>query len=180
MTKSTGIIRLILLGWTLWLLSLPHHASADTGAVGGFSEITLGADLAAYNTELFNLLSDHKNMIDGKNYYEKRFAASFDALLLKSHSTQSKQAAAQLKKRLLSGPAAKPRAFKDIITQKVYLYFDACQAHACDEVYLGLLYETQSKLMVARLASGGKEEFLGGASDPEKNLLRSLKPNVTR
>lgn len=180
MTKCMGIVRFFVMGWALCLLGLPYHVWADTGAQNDFVEIKLGSNLAIYDTELFNLLSDRKNIIDGKNYYEKVFAESFDALLLKSQTAQSKKAAFQLKKRLLSGPAARPRAFKDNAAQKIYLYYDACQAHACDETYLGLLYETQSKLMSARLVIGGKEELLGGAPDPEKHLLRSLKSNVAK
>lgn len=180
MIKRLGVSRYVLLAWMLWLSGLPCNAWADADNISGFSEIKLGADLAAYDTELFNLLSNRKNIINGKNYYEKSFAESFSALLLKSQSGQTKQSASELKRRLLSGPAARPRAFKDSATQNVFLYYDACQAHACDRNNLALLYETQTKLMRAKLSINGKTEFLGIVSEPEKSLLSHLQPNAAR
>ena len=153
---------------------------ADDVTIKGFHEIALMSPHAIYNTEMFNLIRNRKNVIDGKNYYEKNFSAAFDSLLLKSQAMQSKQRAAQLKKRLISGPAAKPRAFTSNATQKVYIYYDACQAHDCDKTKLGLLYEPESKSMRAKLIVGGKEEFLGVASEPERALLDYLQRNSAR
>lgn len=180
MTKVLISGRFILFGWMLCFFGLSYNVWAVTDSIKRFTEIKLGANYATCNSELFNLLSNRKNIIDGKNYYKKSFVVKFDELLLKSQSAKSKDEMSQLKRRLLSGPAAKPRAFKDEATQKMYIYYDACQAHACDKTNLGLLYEAESEQMIAKLTIGGQNEFLGVVSDPEKNLLNFLKPSASK
>ena len=174
MTRNLKTKRIAIIGWGLWVLALSFHALADNNTLQGFTESKLGADVAAYDTELFNLLSNEKNIIDNKNYYLKDFATLFDTLLRQAQAAQTKHAAALLKKRLLSGPASKSRAIKDSATKKMYIYYDACQAHACDETKLGLLYEAGAKQMLAKLTVRGKAEFLGELTPPEKGLLNYL------
>ena len=180
MTRNFKIKRMAILGWGLWVLALSFHVFADNNTLQSFTESKLGADAAAYDTELFNLLSNKKNIIDNKNYYRKDFATLFDTLLRQAHTAQTKQAATLLKKRLLSGPASKPRAIKDGATKKIYIYYDACQAHACDETKLGLLYGAGSKQMLAKLTVRGKAEFLGEVTLTEKDLLNYLQSENAR
>ena len=174
MTNNVYFVRLLTFGLMLWGAWATPTVWAEPNAITGFTEIKSSPHYAPYDRELFSLVVNRKNVIDDKNYFQKSFAATFNALLSQSDSAPSKQNLSQLKKRLLSGPAAKPQAFNENATGKKYFYYEACQAHACDETKLGLLYETRSKAMVARLSVKGKEEFLGRFSESEKNLLLSL------
>lgn len=180
MTRNLKIKRIAIFGWCLWVLALSFHAFADNNALQGFTEKKLGADVVAYDTELFNLLSNEKNIIDNKNYYLKDFAIPFDTLLRQSQAAQTQKDAVFLKKRLLSGPASKPRAIKDGATNKMYIYYNACQAHACDTTKLGLLYEVGVRQMVAKLTVQGKAEFLGEVTPAEKDLLSYLQSENAR
>ena len=174
MTRNLKIKRIAILGWGLWVLASSFHVFADNNVFQKFTERKLSADVVAYNAELFNLLSNEKNIIDNKNYYLKDFAILFETLLRQSQAAQTQKEAVFLKKRLLSGPASKPRAIKDGATNKMYIYYDACQAHACDTTKLGLLYEVGVKQMVAKLTVQGKAEFLGEVTPAEKDLLSYL------
>lgn len=159
---------------------LMHSAWAEPNTLKEFTETKVSAKCASYNTELFNLVVNRKNIIDGKNYYQKSFASVFDSLLSESAFSKSKPEFVQLKKRLLSGPAGKPKAFDENATGKTYLYFEACQAHDCGQTRLGLLYETQSKILIGRLLVKGQEEILGRPSDFEKNMLKTLAPSAAK
>ena len=180
MTRNLKIKRIAIFGWCLWVLALSFHALADNNGLQGFTEKRLGADVVAYDAELFNLLSNEKNILDNKNYYLKDFAILFDTLLRQSQAAQTQKDAVFLKKRLLSGPASKPRAIKDGATNKVYIYYNACQAHACDTTKLGLLYEVGVRQMVAKLTVQGKSEFLGEVTPAEKDLLSYLQSENAR
>lgn len=174
MTRNFKIKKIAIFGWCLWALALSFHVFADSNALQGFTEKKLGANVVAYDTELFNLLSNEKNIIDNKNYYLKDFAMLFDTLLRQAQAAQTQKDAIFLKKRLLSGPASKPRAIKDGATNKMYIYYDACQARACDTTKLGLLYEVGVRQMMAKLTVQGKGEFLGEVTPAEKDLLSYL------
>lgn len=76
-----------------------------------------------------------------------------------------------LKKRLLSGPAPEPVVLQDASSLRRYVGYAACQAHACSDTHLRLLYAPASKAMVGRLALAGKVEFLGKPSLAERALL---------
>ncbi|WP_166793520.1 hypothetical protein [Pseudoduganella plicata] len=139
----------------------------------------LGADAAAapaanapFNTQLFNLLENKKNIVDGKHYYRKDFAQAFDALLASSKLSRVDENKVSLKKRLLSGPAGEP----DAVTEagKQYLYYRACQAHMCDETNLGLVYEPASGKMAASLRLNGQQEYLGTPTPAERALLERM------
>lgn len=170
--------------WAIWfaiLISLYFSlAFAESPAALGYAESKFDPSLVEYNTELFNLLSNKKNIIDKKNYYIKEFASMFDSTLRQSQNAKTKQDTATLKKRLLSGPASKPRLYRDNNTSKQYIYYDACQAHACDETKLGLLYEIDSKQMLARLTVHGQVEYLGKIPAPERRLLDLLQSDNAR
>jgi len=127
---------------------------------------------AAYNTQLFNLLENKKNIIDGRNYYRKEFAQAFDALLATSKLAKADDNKVSLRKRLLSGPAAEPETVND--GDRQYLYYGACQAHMCDETNLGLVYEPASGTMVASLRLNGKLEYLGAPAAAQKALLDKM------
>ena len=180
MTRHFKIKRIAIFGWCLWALASSFHVFADSNALQGFTEKKLGADVVAYDAELFNLLSNEKNIIDNKNYYLKDFAILFDTLLRQSQAAQTQKDAVFLKKRLLSGPASKPRAIKDGATNRMYIYYSACQAHACDTTKLGLLYEVGVRQMVAKLTVQGKAEFLGEVTPAEKDLLSYLQSENAR
>ncbi|GJI96539.1 hypothetical protein RugamoR57_32570 [Duganella caerulea] len=129
------------------------------------------AAIAAYNTQLFSLLMNKKSPVDGKNHYQKDFDLAFDALLAKSTLAKSAKPAVPLKKRLISGPQPDPTIVQDQHSGRQYVYYEACQAHACDETNLALLYAPSSKTMLARLHLDGKDEYLGDPSPAEKTLL---------
>lgn len=133
------------------------------------------ATCTAFDTELFNLLINRNSIIDGKNHFNKSFSNSFDLLLSGSKLSTPKENSASLRKRLLSGPAPKPIYISDVVTGKQYIYYEACQAHACDETNLALLYEPLSKAMRARLFANNQYEFLGNVSQQEMQLLIHLK-----
>ena len=129
---------------------------------------------APFNTQLFNLVENKKNIIDGRNYYRKEFAQAFDALLAQSKLAKADDVKVPLKKRLLSGPAGEPVAVTEAGRQ--YLYYRACQAHMCDETNLGLLYEPAAQKMTASLRLHGKQEHLGAPAAAERALLDRLQP----
>ena len=91
MTRNFKIKKIAIFGWCLWVLTLSFHAFADNNALQGFTEKKLGADVVAYDTELFNLLSNKKNIIDNKNYYLNDFAIPFDTLLRQSQAAQTQK-----------------------------------------------------------------------------------------
>jgi hypothetical protein len=126
--------------------------------------------VAPYNVELFNLLLNRKNVVTGVNGFNKEFATSFDKLLREALPKGSAQDHAFLKKRLLSGPEATPRSL--MVNGKQYLAYDACQAHACDQTRLTLLYAVQSRAMFAALNIDGVRQVLGNPAPAEQALLK--------
>lgn len=163
-----------------WISLLTANTSAASGGVQNFTEIPIGTSEASYHTELFNLLRNKKNIIDNKNYYKANFASAFDELIRQTQNSEAKKDTKLLKKRLLSGPASKARAMKDAESNKMYLYFDACQAHACDETKLGLLFLPKENRMMARLTFKNKTEFLGKPTPTEANSLEILQSDNPR
>jgi len=127
---------------------------------------------APYDTQLFNLLENRKNVIDGRNYYRKDFAQAFDALLATSTLSKADDNKVSLKKRLLSGPAAEPQTASQ--GGKQFLYYGACQAHMCDETSLGLIYEPATGRMAASLRLNGRQEYLGAPAPAEQALLDKM------
>lgn len=133
------------------------------------------AAVAPYHTQLFNLLINKKSLVDGKNHYRKDFDKAFDALLAQSRLAKADDVPVPLKKRLLSGPAGEPETVSEPGSGRQFLFYKACQAHACDETNLGLLYEVATGNMVGVLRLDGKTEYLGNPAQPEKALLDKLK-----
>lgn len=133
--------------------------------------IAPAAQLAAYNTQLFALLINKPSPVDGKNHYQKQFDQGFDALLAQSQLAKTSKVAVPLKKRLMSGPQPDPTIVTDKATGRQYLYYEACQAHACDDTSLSLLYSPTSNSLRARLHLDGKDEYLGNPDAAEKALL---------
>jgi hypothetical protein len=138
-----------------------------------FDVLSFTPEISAYNTELFNLLLNRNNVIDGKNRFNKKFSYLFDALLVEGHAVSDSKSLNFLKKRLLSGPEPKPLYFS--ASRKKYIYYEACQAHACDETRLFLLYDVELRSMRAKLVVDGVARFLGGPSQQEITLLEQLK-----
>jgi|SRR5471030_132809 len=146
--------------------------TACTAAESGSGDTAADqAAIASYNTQLFSLLMNKKSPVDGKNHYQKEFDLAFDTLLAKSALAKSTKLAVPLKKRLLSGPQPEPAVVQDKHSGRQYVYYEACQSHACDETNLALLYAPVSKTMLARLHLDGKDEYLGDPSPAEKTLL---------
>lgn len=133
--------------------------------------MTSAAQLAPYNTQLFGLLINKPSPVDGKNHYQKQFDQAFDALLAQSKLAKASKVAAPLKRRLLSGPQPDAAVVTDKAGARQYLYYEACQAHACDDTSLALLYSPASNTMRARLHMYGKDEYLGNPDAAEKALL---------
>ncbi len=163
-------------GWRHAMLALALAA----GQAWAATERPLAAAHAAYDTQLFNLLLPGKSLVDGKVHYDAALSRKVDALLAAStYAREGKPRTAQafLKKRLLSGPAPKPRSValaQDKGSEQAWLYYKACQAHACDVTNLGLLYQPDSARAVALLRIDGKTEHLGQPSTAEKALLADL------
>ena len=161
-------------------LALASAGAATKPAPPAVTEAPMTASETAYNTEIFNLLLPGKSLVDGKVHYNPRFARSVDALLAQSgYARLGKPGTAQafLKKRLLSGPAAKPRSVAlqtGTPATPSYLYYRACQAHACDVTNLALLYQPASQRMVALLRIDGQSEHLGQPGSAERALLTAL------
>jgi hypothetical protein len=133
--------------------------------------IATEAQLVPYNTQLFGLLINKSSPVDGKNHYQKKFDQGFDALLAQSQLAKASNVAAPLKKRLLSGPQPDAAVVTDKASGRTYLYYEACQAHACDDTNLALLYAPATNSMRARLHIDGKDEYLGNPDAAEKALL---------
>lgn len=133
--------------------------------------VATAAQLAPYNTQLFGLLINKPSPVDGKNHYQKQFDRDFDGLLAQSQLAKATKVAAPLKKRLMSGPQPDAAVVTDKTGTRHYLYYEACQAHACDETSLALLYAPATNSMRGRLHIDGKDEYLGNPDAAEKALL---------
>lgn len=157
---------------TIVLLILQKNSFAQPNLPEGIVRTRAPEGLTQYNTKLSNLVSDKKNVIDHRNYFSPEFARDLDRLLVRA--TRSKQDCALLKRRLISGPESDPTILLDRVEQRIYFYYEACQAHACDETNLRLLYEPRSKTMVGSLTYGGKHQFLGPVSHREKQIFENL------
>lgn len=138
-------------------------------------DIASAAQLAPYEAQLFSLLINKRSPVDGKNHYQNQFDQSFDALLAQSQLAKASKAGTPLKKRLMSGPQPDAAVVTDKTGARQYLYYEACQAHACDDTHLALLYAPTSKNMRARLHIDGQDEYLGNPDATEKALLAPLK-----
>jgi hypothetical protein len=151
--------------------------SVNIGAAGvnvnNYEVLNFTQDISVYNTELFNLLLNRNNVIDGKNRFDKKFSSQFDTLLIDGHAASDNKSLSFLKRRLLSGPEPKPLYIS--ASGKKYVYYEACQAHACDETNLALLFDVELKSMRARLVVDGVTRFLGAPSQQEIKLLDQLK-----
>jgi hypothetical protein len=145
---------------------------ADT-QVQSYQQASVKPALVRYDTELFNLLINQKNIIDGKNRFDGEFSTSFDKLLKPASAVKTKKDLSFLRKRLLSGPEGRPKFLTAF--GKNYFYYDACQAHACDQTNLSLLYDAESKVMHAILVVNGVSQLLGKPSPEEVKLLGQLK-----
>lgn len=137
--------------------------------------IAPAAQLAPYDTQLFSLLINKPSPVDGKNHYQKKFDQSFDALLAQSQLAKASKVATPLKKRLMSGPQPDAAVVTDKAGGRQYLYYEACQAHACEDTSMALLYAPTSGNMRARLHIDGKDEYLGNPDAAEKALLAPQK-----
>ena len=126
--------------------------------------------LAPYQAQLFNLLMNRRSPVDGKNHYDRKFDQVFDALL--AQSSMAKASAVPLKRRLLSGPQPEPDIVDDKVANTVYLYDEACQAHACADTSLALVYAPASGRMAGRLLVDGKQAYLGKPTAAEIDLLK--------
>ena len=130
------------------------------------------AAMAPYETQLFNLLTNEKSILDKKNYYQPAFAAQFDALLASSALVKADKTGVPLKKRLLSGPASEASVVTNLPGGRQFLYYDACQAHRCADTSLGLLFDPVSRRMVGKLNLDKQSDYLGMPSESEKRLLQ--------
>lgn len=148
------------IGLTMLALTALLPASAETAA-----------QIAPYNTQLFSLLLNQKSPVDGKNHYQKAFDLSFDAMLAQSALARGAKAGVPLKKRLLSGPQPDAVVVPDASGTRQYVRYEACQAHACEETKLVVLYAPASQAMFGRLHLDGKDEYLGHPSAAETALL---------
>ncbi len=131
---------------------------------------------APYSTQLFSLLTNGSSPVDGKNHYQKEFDQQFDAMLAQSALAKAAKPGVPLKQRLMSGPQPEPLTLQDKAGGQQYVYYEACQAHACDDTSLVVLYAPASRAMLGRLHLDGKEEYLGSPSVREKALLDRGKP----
>lgn len=141
----------------------PHAHRPD--AMGG------AAAVKPYGTQLFNLVVDSADVVDGKNYHQAGFAKRFVALLASSSLAKSGKTRVPLKKRLLSGPATQPALLADPATGRQWLVYDTCQAHRCDEISLRLLYGPASRRIGGKLNLDKQFEFLSTPSAAEQHLL---------
>lgn len=140
------------------------------------AEPASSAQLAPYNTQLFSLVMNSASPVDNKNHYIKQFDQALDALLAQSALARASKNKVPLKKRLMSGPQPDPAIVQDQGTGRQYVYYQACQAHVCDETSLALLYAPASKAMLGRLHLDGRDEYLGNPTAAEKVLLTPSKP----
>lgn len=145
----------------------------STAIAAPYAKAGVSPTLSVFDTALFNLLRNQKNVIDGKNYFDKEFSTSFDRLLRNAPGVSDERKLAALRKCLLSGPASKP----DFISAngKRYFYYEVCQAHACDSTRMGLLYDVESKAMRAELMIDGAVGYLGNPSVAEVDMLHQLR-----
>jgi hypothetical protein len=155
------------------LLSMSIGLGGCSDAAEAVSPATLAVpeDISPYNTYLFNLLTNKKSLVDGKNHYRRTFDQSFDAMLATSNLAKSSPSAVPLKKRLLSGPQPEPVLVRQKNNRLQYVIYEACQAHACDITKLTVLYSPDLKKMLGRLHLDGKIEYLGNPTPAEKAML---------
>lgn len=157
-------------------------ASAGTAAI---ADVPMAPRYTAYDTQLFNLMVEGEHVVDGKVQFDPALAKGVETLLAQSNyvrSSRKKGAAEMLKKRLLSGPAPQPRAVALRAGGKEYVAYWACQAHACDETNLILLYQPDAKTAFAQLNVEQRGEYLGNPGAEEMALMSALKnaPAVKR
>jgi hypothetical protein len=156
---------------SMTLLAAACIGGAGAGACAVAAVAAPPASTAKYETQLFNLLSDKPGIIDRKNHHDAGFDAGFDQLLASSRLAKVDKNKVALKKRLLSGPAAEGKPLDVPGSPGQWIYYTACQAHRCDEVSLGLLFEPASGRMVGKLHLDGQFEHLGAPSEAEKRVL---------
>jgi len=140
-------------------------------AASAAAQSTDAESSSPYNTQLFNLLLDQKSPVDGKNHYQKQFDTAFNTMLAQSALAKSGNPGVSLRKRLLSGPQAEAIVLRNKVSGQHYVYYEACQAHMCDETRLAVLYAPASNAMLGRLHLDGKDEYLGNPGASEKRLL---------
>jgi len=168
--KSKNAVRVVLASlFCTAFLSSPVYSAEASGK--DYAVLPATAKIEQYNTQLFNLV-DKNSVMAGKKF-DKDFAARFDKLLQASHVANGPGELKFLKKRLLSGPAPEPVYVT--ASGKQYLYYESCQAHACDETYLSLLFDVDTKVMSGRLVDSGKSSVLGTPSAQELKLLGQLR-----
>lgn len=157
------------------VMALGGNACDAAEPVAAKSQIATAVQLLPYKTQLFALLINKPGPVDGKNHYQAQFDQGFDALLRQSRLAKASNVAVPLKKRLMSGPQPDAAVVTDKWGARQYLYYEACQAHACDDTNLALLYAPASKIMRARLHIDGRDEYLGNPDATERALLASPK-----
>lgn len=150
------------------------YAFAQSRDAGDCVETQANPDFKEYDTEPFNLLVNKRSLIDGKNHFSQKISHAFDELLLKTSAIKSKKDFEELRQRLLSGPAPKPRFYKNSVTQSEYIFYEICQAHACNTTNLIMLYAPRSQSMAIRLSINEKVEFLEDKSASTRLCLESV------
>jgi hypothetical protein len=161
--------QLKLFSFALSALLFLHACNADSGVAGSvslpdFKELPFSTDLQYLNKPLYELMDSGK---------------SPDATI--SHEVMRLLKPIQAKdrfiyKKIMSGPEPKG---KYIVTQdkNQYVYFEACQAHQCNTLTMGLLYDVQLKSAVGLLRAVCDEKWLGmEENDSKKYILKKLLP----
>ena len=166
--KRRDVVPLLALVAGVFIAVISICSAADSAAVNAPG---VSSAVAPYQTQLFNLVMNKKSLVDGKNHYQKSFDQRFDAMLASSALAKQQPATVSLKKRLLSGPQPDAVLVRDKTSGREYVVYQACQAHACDETSLAVLYAPVSQAMSGRLTMHGKVEYLGNPGNAEKSLL---------
>lgn len=155
------------LRWAPWLAVLglaacvQNFTTEDDPRVVTFSREPFPHELARYEAPLFDLVRS-----DGKTF-DAQLARQLRALLASQLRTDTRYI-----ERLTSGPA--PDAAYYVTGRRGYVYFTACQAHACDDTSLDVLFDATDYRLVGKLQEKGAVRWLGRPDQREMVLIDHL------
>lgn len=155
------------LRWAPWLALLglaacvQNFTTEDDPHVVTFSREPFPRELTRYEAPLFDLVRS-----DGPGF-DAQLARQLRAVLASQLRTDTRYI-----ERLTSGPA--PEASYYVTGRRGYVYFTACQAHACDETSLDVLFDVTDYRLVGKLRDKGAVRWLGRPDQREMVLIDHL------
>jgi len=151
------------------LLAFPLPSFAQQN--NQYQPLTFPDSLTRFDTEFFRLVNPESSIDPQtkKNYYDPALAKQFDAVI-KQFSTLDKK----LKQKLLSGPAAKGKYIT--VGTSTYIFYSACQAHACNTTDFVVLYQPEKQRLIGRLQYKCNVYPANNPTPQETSAINALSP----